>query len=292
MNIGERIKKLRSAKMLTQAELAGDKITRNMLSRIENGAALPSLSTVTYLAARLGVPAGFLMAEDGDEFYYKKMNSMPNIKRAFVAGDFKICRDMCAELGGADDETLALSCLCSFNLAKEKFFEGKLGESTELFEDVILHCDDSIYPNDAMREKSAVYLSYMHEISPSVGSELGSDAIPPEALSDPFCRYYAALRALDGKNGGAAAALYLEGVGSEEHQYAAHIRARVAIDKHDHRAAYSELRELLTSELELSAPMMYFIFSDLEKCCSEMSDYRGAYEYSGDKIGLLEKFLR
>jgi hypothetical protein len=37
--------------------------------------------------------------------------------------------------------------------------------------------------------------------------------------------------------------------------------------------------------------MLYFIFSDLEVCCRELSDYRGAYEYSGDKTGMLEKFL-
>lgn len=72
MNIGERIRALRNAKMMTQTELAGKQITRNMLSRIENGSALPSLSTIMYLAARLGVPAGFLLAEEGDEFYYKK----------------------------------------------------------------------------------------------------------------------------------------------------------------------------------------------------------------------------
>ena len=42
MNIGQKIKSLRIAKMLTQNELAGDNITRNMLSRIENGfAAVP-----------------------------------------------------------------------------------------------------------------------------------------------------------------------------------------------------------------------------------------------------------
>ena len=39
MEIGEKIKRLRSAKLMTQAELAGDHITRNMLSCIENGVA-------------------------------------------------------------------------------------------------------------------------------------------------------------------------------------------------------------------------------------------------------------
>ena len=73
MNIGERIKELRISKLMTQSELAGDRITRNMLSCIENGSANPSISTVLYIASRLGVPAGFLLAEEGDEIVYRKM---------------------------------------------------------------------------------------------------------------------------------------------------------------------------------------------------------------------------
>ena len=46
MKIGEKIKKLRTAKLMTQSDLVGNEITRNMLSRIENGAANPSLETI------------------------------------------------------------------------------------------------------------------------------------------------------------------------------------------------------------------------------------------------------
>ena len=63
MNIGEKIKNLRMSKMMTQQELAGEHITRNMLSRIENGFALPSMQTLLYISDKLGVPAGFLLAE-------------------------------------------------------------------------------------------------------------------------------------------------------------------------------------------------------------------------------------
>ena len=52
MDIGKKIKELRLQKFMTQSELAGNEITRNMLSRIENGAAQPSLDTLKYLASR------------------------------------------------------------------------------------------------------------------------------------------------------------------------------------------------------------------------------------------------
>ena len=42
MNLGEKIKKIRILRKKTQKELAGDKITRNMLSQIESGKARPN----------------------------------------------------------------------------------------------------------------------------------------------------------------------------------------------------------------------------------------------------------
>ena len=60
MNIGEKIKKLRTDKMMTQSELVGGEITRNMLSCIENGAANPSMDTVSYIARRLNVSVAYL----------------------------------------------------------------------------------------------------------------------------------------------------------------------------------------------------------------------------------------
>ena len=66
-NIGERIRIERLRANMTQAALAGDRVSRNMLSMIESGAALPSLETLEYIANRLDVPAGIFFAEDEAE---------------------------------------------------------------------------------------------------------------------------------------------------------------------------------------------------------------------------------
>ena len=58
--LGKRIKEARLAKKMTQSELVGTFITRNMLSRIESGNACPSVKTLEYLAGRLDLPAGVL----------------------------------------------------------------------------------------------------------------------------------------------------------------------------------------------------------------------------------------
>lgn len=62
--IGDKIKSLRTSKRLTQSDLAGDDMTKSMLSQIENGRALPSMRSLQILAARLGVDAGYFLEEE------------------------------------------------------------------------------------------------------------------------------------------------------------------------------------------------------------------------------------
>ena len=64
MEIGQRLKQARLEKGLSQRQLCGDVITRNMLSQIENGSAKPSMDTLRYLAGQLGKPMGYFLEED------------------------------------------------------------------------------------------------------------------------------------------------------------------------------------------------------------------------------------
>ena len=127
MKIGEKIKKLRTDKLMTQSELVGTEITRNMLSRIENGAANPSLETIRYIAGRLNVSPGYLLAEEGDERLYVKYSEINNIKKAFMTEDFKICRDMCLNSKSEnDDEIQMILSECNLAIAIEEFNSGNL----------------------------------------------------------------------------------------------------------------------------------------------------------------------
>ncbi len=63
MELGKRIKDCRLALGLSQRQLCGDYMTRNMLSQIENGTARPSMDTLSYLADRLGKTVSFFLEE-------------------------------------------------------------------------------------------------------------------------------------------------------------------------------------------------------------------------------------
>ncbi|MGY3714707.1 helix-turn-helix domain-containing protein [Sutcliffiella cohnii] len=59
--LGERIRKLRKQKKLTLEALAGEKLTKGMLSLIENDKAQPSMESLAYIAERLNVEVAELL---------------------------------------------------------------------------------------------------------------------------------------------------------------------------------------------------------------------------------------
>jgi transcriptional regulator with XRE-family HTH domain len=61
--LGERIRKLRKQQKFTLEALAGDQLTKGMLSLIENNKANPSMESLTYIAKRLGVEVSVLLEE-------------------------------------------------------------------------------------------------------------------------------------------------------------------------------------------------------------------------------------
>jgi transcriptional regulator with XRE-family HTH domain len=61
MELGQKIRQARQEAGLSQRQLCGEDITRNMLSLIENGAAAPSMKTLTILAERLGKPVSYFL---------------------------------------------------------------------------------------------------------------------------------------------------------------------------------------------------------------------------------------
>ena len=61
--LGKRIKEARLAKKMTQSEVVGDFITRNMLSQIESGSATPSVKTLEYLCKVLEIEPNTLLPD-------------------------------------------------------------------------------------------------------------------------------------------------------------------------------------------------------------------------------------
>src|SRR5690242_18568931 len=61
--LGERLRRARLQRNLSQDELAQPQFTKSYISAIERGKARPSLKALEFLAQRLGVPATELLTE-------------------------------------------------------------------------------------------------------------------------------------------------------------------------------------------------------------------------------------
>lgn len=296
MNIGERIRELRISKLMTQADLAGDHITRNMLSCIENGSANPSLSTIVYIAGRLGVPAGFLLAEQGDEMAYRKMSNLSNIKKAYTTGDVQSCRSLC--LSGCpepDDEISLLLTNCDTGIAVEEFWSGRLRSSCRFFDEALSYAEKTIYSTDAIEAEIRVYFRYMERISHTLYSDLLDEEKALSVKSNTvLSQYLDALYALDDSDVSVAEQLIDQLTNSGENSFfKAHLQNKLLMIDKNYKQAQKALQQLLQdSSTPLNMIELYTVLEDLEICCRENEDYKSAYRYANEKVELLEQLLK
>ena len=117
MDIGKKLRQARLDAGLSQRQLCGDVITRNMLSLIENGSARPSMDTLAYLAEQLGKPMGFFLGE-------KSANAecIKKARQAYIQGQYAdgeaLLREYNAD-GVQDEEFGLLKLLILLEMAEE-----------------------------------------------------------------------------------------------------------------------------------------------------------------------------
>lgn len=299
MNIGKKIKDLRTEKLMTQSELAGSEITRNMLSRIENGAALPSLGTVIYLAERLGVPAGYLLSEGDEEFIYNKTGAMKNIKRAYRDGNFELCRDMClGSFEELDDELELILVDSCIGIAEENMRNGYLHVARQYLDEALKHIEKTMYNTTSQKNCISVMFNLLKEISPSLDSnetDVNTDGglLNPAVFGGVFCKYVSVLMDMDKYD------MFIsefdddaiDALPDRDKPYVYHIEARKAISKKDYKSGLELLEATMESRIGSQKLLLYFACADMEVCCRETDDYKGAYEFAQNKIEILEHML-
>lgn len=291
MQIGEKIKQLRLSKLMTQADLAGEQITRNMLSSIEHGTALPSLPTAMYIAERLNVPVGYLLSDEDQEFFYRKMMSMTNIRRAFEANDYAGCLSLLTALGEEqDDELFLLRAECEYGIAKQSFEQGRLRFAAIALDRALGATERTVYDTAWLRERVAVCFRYMMNISSTLASDIldSAEIEKARALGDPLVEYAMAIEALEGDREKSAQEFLTR---YPDSLYATRLSALLLMKNEEYKEAQGVLEALLNRDELTFGVLLYEVFGDLELCYRKNDDYKKAYEFSGSRIGILEKML-
>lgn len=136
MNLGEKLRLARVEAGLSQRELCGDRITRNMLSQIENGLASPSVATLQYLAQGLGKPVSYFL--DEDSVVSPNLTVMEDARGAFDREDYEGAAARLRDFREPDPifcrEWKLLTLLTLLALAEKALGEGRQGYARELLQ--------------------------------------------------------------------------------------------------------------------------------------------------------------
>ena len=119
MELGQKLRQARQERGLSQRQLCGELITRNMLSQIENGSARPSMDTLRVLAERLGKPVSYFLEDGSGNF-----NLIQRARAACKNGRWEEVRQLLEQYQAPDDlfdpEYVLLRILALLGLAERE----------------------------------------------------------------------------------------------------------------------------------------------------------------------------
>ena len=252
MELGERLRIARLEAGLSQRQLCGDTVTRNMLSQIESGKAQPSMGTLRSLAARLGKPLSYFLEEEAPP------SAPAQARAAYAAGDYR----QALELLQSEDseEQRLLQSLCRVALAEQALQEGRLPYAREL-----LH--------KAGNEKSLYWTPPLERQRLLLLWQAGESVTLPAEDRELLLRAEKALA----EQRGQAAACYLDAAEDRTARWQL-LRGKAALLQQQYREAAQYLHK---AEETLPAETAAL----LEQCYRELEDYKLAYFYACKQKG-------
>ena len=163
MTLGEKIKAARLEAGLSQRQLCGDTITRNMLSQIENGSANPSMATLTCLAQRLGKSVGYFLQEQAVDSANPPVmrQARESYSRREYAKTLQILSRYQQPDPLVDPEYSYLWALCALAEGERLLSCGNAGEAVTLLEGI---CRDGLYYRQDMEKNRRQLLSRAYPI--------------------------------------------------------------------------------------------------------------------------------
>ena len=261
MELGQRLRQVRLEQGLSQRQLCGDVITRNMLSQIENGSARPSMDTLSYLAARLGKPISFFLEENSCHAVNAKC--MRQARSAYADQNWQeVLRQLKAyqeDESLFDEERWLLECLSLLSLAEEAAQQNRAAYAKQLLQEAEQAQHRTPYCRLELQRRHMLLLA-----------EISTNPVAlPEDDRALLLRAEAKLRK---KNTTACIAL-LDCCEDHSNVRWHRIRGEAAFASGEYKAAVSHFREA-----EDAYPSI--CYERLEQCYRALEDYKMAYEYA------------
>lgn len=266
MELGQKLRLARQEAGLSQRQLCGEVITRNMLSQIENCSAKPSMDTLQYLAGRLGKSVSYFLEEDA--VLSPNSRVMERAREAFAKQDSAALRaaldDYRLPDGVFEEEWKLLTIHCCILEA-----EGNIRNGREIYGEELLNRAEEIAKTALYRNEELVRkilqmkakgkngkLTEICEKLPSLDEELMLRAKGALAAE----KYVRALH-------------LLESVEDKSGAQWSFLRGELFLIEKDYTQA-------VTCYRKAEKAMPQAVFAKLETCYRELGDYRLAYDYA------------
>ena len=286
MTLGQKVRQARIRAGLTQEQAAGGRITRNMLSLIENDLSAPSMKTLEYLAAALGVTAGWLLADDASD---EAAERLPRARAMLREGDHRGCAAL-LEPGAeqASDEELLLLAVSAMELAEQALGAEQYEEAARRAEQALRWNARGLYAQQALSLRALAVLARCARGSENVEARIAE--YREEYLRAPEAVRYHLLLAryqLEQEHIQAAEREIWSIAELPERNKAEYLvlRGRIAAKKEQFENA-----RLYLQQAEALAPLPQILLRELyramELCCKEIADYQGAYQYAAKQLAL------
>ncbi len=278
MTLGEKIKAARKAKRITQERLARGKITRNMISRIESGAANPSLDTVRHIAKELSLPVSYFLSENDNLLFYEKAEIINTLYRAIEAKEYAYCISKINSLSGIDNELAYILTLSYFKLGKESLSRGSLSTAQDCLNKAKIYAEKTVFDTSYIETTLPLYSSIAKNIqAPLLEFD---EKIYSGGLYDVFdyelYKYVTQDYSYSFKNP----------------LMSRHFRAKESIKQRNYQEAIRHLTEAedMAKTEGYNAFVVFGIYSDLELCYKQLYNFEKAYLYSSKRMSMLEGF--
>lgn len=260
MELGEKLRQARLEAGLSQRQLCGEEITRNMLSLIENGSAKPSMKTLQYLASRLGKSVSFFLEETA--VVSPNQAVMAAARQLYDNADFPQALEVLKQYRGPDAvydrEMEMLWVLIRLDAAEEAIHQGRHLYALEL----LTHTNvNTVYLREELNRKKLLLLGRLPghrvaELLPDLDEELLLRA--EEALAQG--QFQRSCRLLDA----------MEAANSPRRHL---LRGQIHMQQKQWKKAAFHLRQ---AETEFPGQ----VFPKLEICYRELGNFQKAYEYA------------
>ncbi len=276
--LGAKIKKLRKQKKITQAELVGNRITRNMLSSIESGTANPSLETLEYIAERLDTSVARLLSEDIYDLSFEKAEKLDSIYRAYNGKNYSATIRLIRSLSSLDDELALILASAHTELGYANIKNGSLISAAKNLEEALSSAKLTRLDTGSIEARANMFLSVCKNVqSPLLEFDEKAYLNNINSSCD-FELYKYISQDTDYKFFNAA--------------YSLHCEAKRHIKERRYTNAATLLLEAADKVKEdgYSAYVIFSIYTDLEYCYKQLYDYEKAYLYSTKRMTMLEGF--